>query len=122
MSTHHPEDPFVTRVRTLLEQSVTAMDASTVSELRQSRERALDAAFTKRSYPRWMKQVAFASVAVLALGLWLLIPSHQGIPEVEPLPRAMAENLDILMAEPGLDFYADLEFYEWLEDRETQSG
>lgn len=85
------------------------------ARLRAARLRALDAVREPIYRRRPMLLWGTAASLVLVAGMLLLnpapTPSGQGNPA---LAEMSAADMDLLMSEESLDFYQDLEFYEWL--------
>lgn len=118
---------LVERIRRHLDEDVASFDETTLSRLEQARHRALAAATTggpwwrgarlARHPPRdWLVPAgAFASLVATALALTLMVeePDH-GI-------AREADDLEMLTAGEELELYENLEFYQWLGDRE-QTG
>ncbi len=87
-----------------LDRAAAGLDAATLRRLRQARTRALEA---PRQQRHWGPALALAMSLVLALGLWL--HGRQAV-----LPETGLQDLEVLGAGEGLDFYEDLDFYQWL--------
>ncbi len=95
--------------------------AQSLAQLRQS---ALDKAEQRSSFlhklllPAWNHKAvtAFASIAALATVLLLF-----NQPAMNNNESNIAE-FELLMSEENLEFYEDLEFYQWLLLEEQQSG
>ncbi len=105
------EKRFLESVRRELDQSVEALDAATLSRLNQARQRALDAGLGRQVWWRPLAAgLALASVAVLAVSLWLARPAVE--------PQAL-DDLELLTAAEPIEFYEELEFYEWLDSEQT---
>lgn len=117
---------FVERTRQSLDESGAALDAETLARLRQARRRAIQAA-ERRGWrdgllsgrrPRLAGAaaggLALAGAALVAVLLWH--PGHR------PVPPAAAGDLQLLMSKNSLEFYRDLDFYEWLQERQKRAG
>lgn len=109
MELNEKEEAFATRVRQALRQSERSLDADTAARLRVAREQAVAAA----RKPRWALNWALPAGAV-ATGLlvFALLPRPAAVIELDG-----AETLEILADEQGLEFYQDLELYEWLDSQ-----
>jgi len=116
------EQLLLSAARSTLEDSVDALDASTVERLAAIRRRAIESA-TRQStsrMPRWLVPVgglATAAAAVLVvLTLWTIQPVK------ESSPVAALEDIHLLTAPEEIEFYQDLDFYEWLAIHEQTVG
>lgn len=99
---------FVERAKAALDQQVEALDPNRAARLRTARRTALAGLATRR--PRWVwatSGLAVAATVAFALLLWLTSPTTQG-----PVPQL--EDLELLTSSENLEFYEDLEFYDWL--------
>jgi anti-sigma-K factor RskA len=101
------EAALVHSIRTELERSCAALDGETLSRLHRMRSEAL--AVRKSNWQGWW--LPFATAAVLVLALSLLWPISQVPAEA---PDLLLEDIEVLVAEEELEFYADYEFYQWL--------
>ena len=110
MNLDERERKFIANAKSVLDKSVKNLDAQVRSRLRHARNRALEA---RPSHTAWVLAggLAAASVAALAVTLWLVEP---GV--VEPIPDV--QDLELLTAADNLEFYGDLEFYRWLADQD----
>lgn len=108
------EDKLKTNIRKSLDESVDALDANTLSKIRQIRSQAVEKAATKHSSWSGNNQglliggLATACVMVLAVTLIFNSPTS-----IESLP---AEDLELISSSDNFELYEDLEFYEWLEE------
>jgi hypothetical protein len=111
-------------IRNRLDEQVAGLDSATCSRLAQARHLALAAAAEPR--PRWRRATrpagdwlvpagAFASVLATAIALTLMVtePGDGSAPEMD--------DVELLTAGEELELYENLEFYQWLQDRE-QTG
>lgn len=110
MNLDERERKFIANAKSVLDKSVQDLDAQVRNRLRHARHRALEA---RPSHTTWVLAggLAAASVAALAVTLWLVEP---GV--VEPIPDV--QDLELLTAADNLEFYEDLEFYRWLADQD----
>lgn len=108
------EEKFVNSIKTQLDQQAEGLDGQTLSRLRQAR-----AAAQRESVGRpwrWQPVVAFASVAVLTVAVWIAMPvTNNG-------EQAMAalDDMELLTAADDLALYEEIEFYQWLEVQDEQ--
>ena len=119
---------LVAHIRRRLDEEVDGLDEASLSRLAQARRLALSAAVEPRR-PGWRRiwqserpvgdwllpAGAFASIVATAVALSLMVtePGNGGA-------RAEAD-LELLTAGEELELYENLEFYQWLQDRE-QTG
>lgn len=118
----------VAHIRRRLNEDVDGLDSATVSRLEQARRLALAAAEGSRRPGRrkirlwngpvgdWLVPAgAFASIiaTVVALSLMVATPGNGG--------AGAEDDLELLTAGEDLELYENLEFYQWLQDRE-QTG
>jgi len=96
-------------IRAELDHGVESLDAVTRSRLRQIRARAMAGAGRKRT-PRFLVPAGLAVTACLLALVISIVPRQQAFQE------NMVEDLDLMFTQDGLEFYEDLEFYEWLEE------
>jgi hypothetical protein len=105
------EEALTKKAKSLFDESVAGLDGETRSRLNRSRHRAL--AELERARPVWMQWAPAAGVtaaAVVALVIWT------GNPVVEEVtPPAMADDIEILLDEDGLEMLEELEFYSWID-------
>ena len=107
MSTEAEEKTFITASKAVLDESARDLDPEMATRLRQARYRAMEA---KPKPFRWLVPASgfvAASVAILAVALWLFQPPR-------PVPVEGVEDLEILSSGENLELFDDLEFYHWL--------
>ena len=115
-------------IRHRLDEQVDGLDSATLLRLAQARRLALAAAVGPR--PRWRRVIrlsdrpagdwlvpagAFASVLATAIALTLMVaePGNGSAREMD--------DVELLTTGEELELYENLEFYQWLQDRE-QTG
>lgn len=100
----------------LLDESVESLDAATLSQLNQARQKALACHHTKAFSPLQKTAVfaslAFASLAIAAIAslLWLNIPQQAATQQL----ATSYEDIEILTSYADLELLQDLEFVSWL--------
>ncbi len=108
---------FLSAAKTTLERSADQLDDHTQERLAAIRRYAVDAAIKQQAvaspaFTRWILPVggfATACAAVLvAVTLWTQEPVKN------TAPVAALEDLNILTGNDEIEFYQELEFYEWL--------
>ena len=100
-----------------LQDSVDNLDQETLDRLATIRLQALAAASSRRSRrSSWLMPAGgfvTAAALVAALLLWTSEPAIK-----ESAPVALIEDINILTDSEDIDFYQDLEFYQWLASNE----
>ncbi len=123
------QDKLINQIKQRLDQDADALDAATLSRLRQARAQAIEAGERKGFHWFGLNTVgagitAFASVSVLAVAVWLAMPaattsSDMMASTVEQ--EQVFDDLELLAATEDLEFYEEeLEFYYWLEAQDAQ--
>ncbi len=108
------DQQFTDEVKSVFDQSIEQVDAETVSRLNNIRNIALDTATGKSRHWIFYPAGAFAA-ASLAIIIFNVIQHDVSTSTIK------AEDIEIISAADGLDFYENLEFYWWLEDYETST-
>ena len=109
------EDEFLNAAKRVLDQAEKNLDAGTVARLRAARRQALEEGLRRpaRARPAWLLPVGgFATAAVVLAVAGLLWFSMPGPKPLQP----SVDDLDLLSAQENPDFFADLDFYVWLDD------
>ena len=107
------EARFIEKARQNLLVAEDRLDAGTLSQLRDARVRAVEAADARgRGFfriPSWVRigGVATAAAAVLVFMIWFDTPKQD-------LPVKSPDELEIVLNADNMDLYEDLDFYEWL--------
>ncbi len=120
------QDKFIRQVKQQLDQESEALDAETLSRLRQARAYAISEG-NDRKARHWSalggRAVAFASVSVLAIAVWLAVPTNpaQNAPALAEAQVTAFDDLELLAATEELEFYENMAFYYWLEIQNAQS-
>ena len=126
MNAPETEEAFLAKAREALQASTAALPAEVLARLRESRRLAVEAA----SHPGpawrrhgWVPAGAMAAVFVAVLGgaLWL----NGGEPSQAPASNFAAganEDLPIVLNNDGLDMYADMDFYQWMETEDQPAA
>lgn len=111
---------FETKVNNTFKQQVESLDSQTLCNLRMVREKAL--AQQQASQP-WafltnLKGLAGAGagLALASLLVFIAIPNFTQSKSV-----SLLEDFEILKAEPELDLYTQLDFYQWIENESSFS-
>ncbi len=108
-----------TQARRQLDAAAQTLDAGTVARLRAARAQAWQRASlpprtaAARPRPRWWLPVGGFAVAGIVLAvagtLWFAAPGGA--------PVAGFEDVELLASKESPEFYAELEFYNWLANR-----
>ncbi|MGB1799843.1 MAG: hypothetical protein ACPHLK_03320 [Gammaproteobacteria bacterium] len=108
------EDELNSNIKQSLDDSIDALDANTLSDIRQVRAKAIEKASLNHSVWAGNKQgfliggVTTACVMVLAVVLLFNSPTS-----VQSIP---AEDIELISSSDSFELYEELEFYEWLEE------
>ncbi len=103
-------------IRQSLDYSVDALDANTLSKIRQIRAQAIEkASVPRRNQWRGVLVGSLATACVIVLAVMMLFNTPTSI---EPLP---VDDLELISSSDNLELFEDLEFYEWLEEDGIQS-
>ncbi|ULA62730.1 MAG: hypothetical protein LZF86_50110 [Nitrospira sp.] len=110
MSQDLPRDDreFVQQAKEVLDRAVGEVDHAAVLRLQQGRLAALDARARRFSWRPWASGLAIASLAALAVLLWM-----QPAP---PLQQAAVplDDFELVTSVENVELAEDLEFFHWL--------
>lgn len=112
------EDKFLQDAKRTLEAAEKNLDAGTVARLRGARRTAIETGLHKsdKTRPGWLLPVggfATAGIALAVAGLlWFSAPNDN-------LIQTSLGDIELLGVHENPDFFAELEFYEWLESNEN---
>ena len=121
------DERFARTAQELLRDSAEHLDAATLSQLNQARQKALAGLSPGRKYRRgrfsqWAPVGAVAATAVLAAILWpgQIAPPIGEVAEdrsfvAQEIPLNVATDIELLLAEESLEMIEDLEFFTWLD-------
>lgn len=110
------DDTLAVRARTLLERGAEQLDAATVHRLAAARRAALRGETRARVRPAWLAPVSGLAVAASAVVV-VVVLKFGGVPPA-PIETAGVEDIEILAAHDGPEFYQDVDFYAWLDATE----
>ncbi|MCR4301292.1 MAG: DUF3619 family protein [Sulfuricaulis sp.] len=108
------EEKFLQHAKRALDAAEKNIDAGTVARLRAARRQAIEQGLQKtaRERPGWLLPVGGFVTAGIALAvaglLWFSAPNGN-------LMQAGVGDMELLAGKESPDFFAELEFYEWLE-------
>ena len=109
------EDKFLDAAKRALDEAEKNLDAGTVTRLRTARLEAIEQGLRRpsRMRPGWLLPLGgFATAAIVfavAGLLWFSTPNPN-------LLQANVSDIELLTAHENPEFFADLDFYDWLED------
>ena len=117
------DERFVQTAQELLRDSAEHLDAATLSQLNQARQKALAELDSGRKHGRsrfsqWVPAGAVAATAVLAAILWtgqIAPPTEDQDFIAQEIPLDVATDIELLLAEESLEMIEDLEFFTWLD-------
>lgn len=108
----HNEDELNTNIRQSLDESVDALDANTLSKIRQIRAQAVDKAKTRHENWSGVISGALATTCVMVFAVMILLKSPT------PMQTVPVDDLELISSSENLELFEDLEFYEWLDEYE----
>jgi hypothetical protein len=114
------EDKFLNAAKRALDEAEKNLDAGTVTRLRTARREAIEQGLRRpsRRHPGWLLPVGgFATAAIVfavAGLLWFSAPNPN-------LLQANVSDIELLTAHENPEFFADLDFYDWL-DNDSDAG
>lgn len=104
---------FVDSAKRLLEESVTDLDGATLAQLARARNRALAGRAERK---RWLQRpwpvTGLAASVLVTAALVLLVmfgPLRQ-----DKVDENLVADLGLLTSEESLEFFEEIEFYQWL--------
>ncbi|MDJ0794496.1 MAG: hypothetical protein QNI98_09650 [Woeseiaceae bacterium] len=103
-------DKFADKAKSLFDDSVDSLDASTLSTLNQGRHRALEALNTGPS-PLWRWAPAAGVTAAVLVAVLVTLEEPQ---VVDTMPESVAD-MEILLGEDSIEMLEDLEFYAFID-------
>lgn len=109
-------DALATAAKRLLDQSVQELDRKTALALQRARVNALELSSTRRPWLQWVGGLALASMAALAVTMWLW--QANGVTH----SHLLLEDLELMQSPENLELSEDLEFYDWLADGAATTG
>lgn len=112
---HQDDREFVSRTKAVLDRAVGEVAQSDVLRLQRARLAALGVCSYRTPWVAWISGLAVASVAVLAVFLWMLQPASQQH-AVVPL-----DDFELVTSAENVELAEDLEFFHWLVD-DDQAG
>ncbi len=105
---------FVETAKYLLSERAEAIDTETRSRLGKGRYEALQSLRSRKHPISWMWPATGVAVACTAVFAFFLILKEPGPKEV----LSNMEDIELLASSAPIEFYDDLEFYDWLVEYE----
>lgn len=118
--TMETEDKFLNAAKRALDDAENNLDADTVARLRAARREAIEQGLRRpsRMRPGWLLPVGGFATAAIVLSvaglLWFSAPDTN-------LMQANVSDIELLTAHENPEFFADLDFYDWL-DNDSDAG
>ena len=109
-------DPLAAAAKRLLDQSVQDLDQRAVLAIQRARVNAVSHSSATWPWLRWAGAVALASMAVLAVTMWM------GPSTGWNHSHLLLEDLELMQSPENLELSEDLEFYDWLADGTATTG
>ena len=120
------EEAFLKKAREALQASTAALPVEVLARLRESRRLAVEAA--SHPGPAWRRHgwvpagaLAMVFVAVLGGVLWLNGGQQPAAPGSN-FAAGANEDMPIVLNNDGLDMYADMDFYQWMETEDQPAA
>lgn len=110
------DEKFLKDAKRVLDETEKNLEAGTLARLRASRRRAIEEGlgWSRHARPRWLLPAGGFAAAGLVFAvaglLWFAAPDYKS------LQQANVDDLELLAAHDNPEFFADLEFYDWLEN------
>ena len=116
---------FARNIQHVLDNSTEELDADISQRLRLARYQALEAYQEKHSYWKPAGGFALATMLLVAIGVWQFGSKQQSIEKLNESETVIVQNiedLELIASSDSMQFYQDLEFYQWLDVIEGNSG
>ena len=110
----HNEDKFEANIKQALDNGVDAIDAHTLSRIRQVRARAVEKAEVKSVNWFGVMSGALATACVMVFAVMILLESPT------PMQAVPVDDIELISSSDNLELFEELEFYEWLDEHELQ--
>ena len=109
-------DPLAASAKRLLDHSVQELDRKTVLAVQRARVNAVSRSSTRRPWLQWAGGLALASMAALAVTMWLWQANGANHSHL------LLEDLELMQSPENLELSEDLDFYDWLADGTATTG
>jgi hypothetical protein len=110
---HPDEQAFIARAKQVLDRTVDEMDPATSLKLQRARLSVMQSRVSWRPWLAWASGLAMASIATMALVLWMKQPAPENHAAV-PL-----EDFELVTSSENVELAEDLDFYHWLADDDS---
>ena len=111
------EKEFLDFARQRLNQGVENLDADTRHKLISMRNRAMNIRETKSWFPQW---APLPVMGLLTAALFFILVYVKPSPLSKP--DTGLEDLEILASSDQLEFYENLDFYDWFANQNNETG
>jgi len=108
------EQAWIAQAKQLLDAAVEHLDPATTIRLQRARAVAVEHRPAWKSWAVWVTGLALASIAVLAVTVWV----HQSAPS-EHHAAVPLEDFELVTSVENVELAEDLDFYHWLADDDT---
>lgn len=110
------EQQLVTITKKVMDASVEQMDPAIQKDLASIRRKAVEVAAAKQDKKSGLSDwfIPAGSLAAAAAALMLVVNVWLEIPQTDELPVSPIEDVNLLSGAEEIEFYQDLDFYEWL--------
>jgi len=114
------EQAFLDRATDALDKSCDSMDGQTLSRLNRIRHAAIEHGQQSQGRTFLSPFGGLITACVLVLVVSVFYPGQPDVPvPVSPDNGMAIEDLDIFTSTESLEFFENLEFYQWLEENES---
>ena len=117
------EQKFIERARESLDARADSLEPHLAAQLRTARHKAL-AGRRRLIHSGWMPALAMASLAAVFVGVMWFGPESTS-PELGMVQASLEDSstdFEMLTSREDLELYERLDFYYWLEQRNTSAG
>ena len=112
-------DRFAEKARETFDESVERLDAATLSQLNQSRHRALAEIGQSSPQGQWLRWAPVTGVAAAAVVAVMVMNGQEMTVTDESIS---VTDFELLLEDDSLEMFDDIEFYSWLETVDLESN
>ena len=116
---------FTQNIQHALDNGIEELDADVSRRLRLARYQALEAYQEKHNYWKPASGFALATMLLVAIGVWQFGGNQRSIEQFNERDTVIAqsnEDLELIASSDSMQFYQDLEFYQWLDVIKGNAG
>ena len=116
---------FTQNIQHALDNGIEELDADVSRRLRLARYQALEAYQEKLYYWKPASGFALATMLLVAIGVWQFGGNQRSIEQFNERDTVIAqsiEDLELIASSDSMQFYQDLEFYQWLDVIKGNAG